>query len=762
MSSRERDSVVEELLETGGLIKETYQLERRLGKGSMGEVWLAKNLFWGKEVALKFLLPGSYRGASSRKKILKEANVLANLTHDHIVRLWTVDEVEGIPMIVMEYLSGEDLGRFLKRRLREEKRGLLAAEVIFILKQLALAIDYAHAEKHVVHRDLKPANIMFDAPFDGEVDRCRAHVKVTDFGIAIHGDARVSNPFIGTLYYKSPELLLGFEMDRERCREADIYALGASLYELVTGHPPFLADTMEELRWKVTFEQPAAPRSGDGRLDEVILEALRKDPSSRPGSAGEMVERLSGDLCTPSSGRALLDDAQSAPETVVAPPRVFVVRHKQIERDRNDLLYVGVIWPAAGKAEVAVRVEPQHDGGLSVYTMERRVKLTDGVALAGIGFRVHEPGRHPLDLSLRLHGSGGESLSAWQSQEGVVVVDVPGSGVGQIQAHGKVPDESDAAWGRLVAMLAPRCEMDLPETEIVELEVERPPSAWGILSSDRPRLNTEHLRLDVMSAGKVRSRIRLLFRSSLQFGRVPLVESRTPASFRRKNDLALCWLPFADDENDPYYRANLSISRVAGRVGCDLMGTKVMAASSTLRHSRDELLPAGGLALRSGVPTHLRLGAVDQPLHVELTAFKCREEDRRMTQLLEPDPLRSSLECVTSLGRTYHHAVHIRRKENARALSYALVPSWIRIGGGEDDMIKIEGLPRGFLTLARGETGIHFLRSDQDPFWKPAAQGEELTASGLVLRLVASDCFETSIEPHIHLGLPGESRRGGV
>ncbi|MBI2514350.1 MAG: protein kinase [Opitutae bacterium] len=267
-----------------------FVLVRPLGRGGMGVVWLARDESLGEEVALKFL-PDLVRWDPAALADLKaETRRARQLTHPNIVRIHDLIEDAGGAAIAMEAIDGRTLTEV---RLAKPAQVLDAADIAPWLGQLAAALDYAHREARVVHRDLKPSNVMLTR---------EGRIKVTDFGVArAMGESmlRVSQLATtgGTLLYMSPQQALG-EPPTPR---DDIYALGATLYELLTGKPPFHAgnvaaqierrrpDTIAERRRQLGV---SAAGSVSEAWEKTIAACLAKQPEERPVSAGELAARL--------------------------------------------------------------------------------------------------------------------------------------------------------------------------------------------------------------------------------------------------------------------------------------------------------------------------------------------------------------------------------------------------------------------------------------------------------------------------------------
>jgi tetratricopeptide (TPR) repeat protein len=267
-----------------------YLVQQRLASGGMGTVYRAlREDDYRQQVAVKVMQPGR-DAAEMLHRFRTERQVLAELPHAHIARLLdggTTDD--GRPYFVMEYIDGEPLDRYC------DGRGLGTRERVELLRSVCLAVQYAH-EHGVLHRDLKPANVLVTA--DGTV-------KVTDFGLAKRlegapgggdtpGGPTQAGVVLGTPSYMAPEQAAGKPADVGAA--ADVYALGAILYELLTGRPPFRGETVWDTVHQVLHEQPVAPsrlHPGLARdLETVCLKCLHKDPSQRYAGAAALADDL--------------------------------------------------------------------------------------------------------------------------------------------------------------------------------------------------------------------------------------------------------------------------------------------------------------------------------------------------------------------------------------------------------------------------------------------------------------------------------------
>ncbi len=250
-----------------------YQIERALGKGAMGLVYLGKDPKIGRVVAIKTMALGNeFEGQSlvdARERFFREAETAGRLQHQHIVTIFDVGEEGDLAYIAMEFLKGKDLADFCKR-----DNLLPIRMVLSIVARVAEALAYAHRQ-HVVHRDIKPANVMFDIESDT--------VKVTDFGIArITDSSRTKTGLVlGTPSFMSPEQLMGKKVDGR----SDLYSLGVMLFQLLAGELPFRAGSMAELMHKIANQAVPDIRSMRQELPtelaQLLAFSLGKLPQSR-------------------------------------------------------------------------------------------------------------------------------------------------------------------------------------------------------------------------------------------------------------------------------------------------------------------------------------------------------------------------------------------------------------------------------------------------------------------------------------------------
>ncbi len=289
-------------------VEGTFSIERLLGRGGMGAVYLAREPALDRLVAIKVLPPERAQSSDLRERFRREARTAAQLSHPHIVPLLTFGEEDGLMYFVMGYVEGEALSARVHREGRLE-----VVEAVRVLSELAQALSYAHS-RFVVHRDVKPENVLLEQP--------KALVRLTDFGVA-KGIAAASSlttegSVIGTPLFMSPEQASGrIDVDAR----TDIYSLGAVAFTLFTGRPPFDGRSASEImRQHLTRDVPLMRDHVPGipaAIDDAVRRCLAKEPSARWRDAVEFSTALqaAGD----SWWGALLRRARPAAASVSSP-----------------------------------------------------------------------------------------------------------------------------------------------------------------------------------------------------------------------------------------------------------------------------------------------------------------------------------------------------------------------------------------------------------------------------------------------------------
>src|SRR6185437_1300483 len=259
-----------------------YIIEQEIGRGSMGAVYRAHHVTTPTQpVAIKILLAALATDNSFITRFTRETEALRAMRHPHIIRILDAGQDGGMLYYVMEYIHGTTVGSLLKQRQR-----VPVVQGVEIGAQVADALDYVHNVGHLIHRDIKPDNIM--------VDRW-VTAKVLDFGLArIDGAYTITRAgmVVGSLYYVPAEHLRGEKIDGR----ADIYALGVSLYEMMTGERPFRGKTLQEMSKAIAAGNPVPPSLLEPdipiELEAIILKALARKREDRYTRASELCAAL--------------------------------------------------------------------------------------------------------------------------------------------------------------------------------------------------------------------------------------------------------------------------------------------------------------------------------------------------------------------------------------------------------------------------------------------------------------------------------------
>ena len=296
-----------------------YDIIDEIARGGMGVVYLARHRVLKRVVALKVLRSGDNASTEERERLLREAKAAAGLSHPNIVPIHEFSIFQGQPYFTMDFIDGHPLDRVL------ENGPLNTREAVEIIEAVARAIAYAHA-RGIIHRDLKPANIIITP---------EGRPMITDFGLAVEQTAdgeeqrrmTMAGSVMGTIPYAPPEQAAG-KIDQISER-SDVYAMGAVLYEMVTGRPPFTGFTQFELMRRVINQEPQPPRNINPKVhrdvETIILKCLEKDPRRRYDTA-----------------KAFADDCQSflKGEVITARPATIGYRFRRFLARRPLLTFL--------------------------------------------------------------------------------------------------------------------------------------------------------------------------------------------------------------------------------------------------------------------------------------------------------------------------------------------------------------------------------------------------------------------------------------
>ena len=291
------------MLRAGTFLGNRYEIVSRIGSGGMSDVYKAKDLKLNRFVAIKVLKSEYSTEQNFVGKFRMEAQSAAGLSHPNIVSVYDVGEDRGVHYIVMELIEGITLKKYIERKKKLEIR-----ESIEVAMQVARGIEAAHAQ-HIIHRDIKPQNIMISR---------EGKVKVTDFGIARASSSQtISSNTMGSVHYISPEQARGGYCDER----SDIYSLGITLYEMLTGRVPFEGDSTVAVALLHIQGEMVPPRQYEPlipvSLEKIILKATQKKPELRYATATELIADLRKSLTAPNEDFVRISTLTSSSPTVV-------------------------------------------------------------------------------------------------------------------------------------------------------------------------------------------------------------------------------------------------------------------------------------------------------------------------------------------------------------------------------------------------------------------------------------------------------------
>ena len=285
----------------GMLIGDRYEILDKIGTGGMSDVYKAKDHKLNRFVAVKVLKQEFNENTNFVSKFRTEAQAAAGLMHPNIVNVYDVGEEDGIYYIVMELVEGITLKNYI-----EKKSRLSIKEAISIAIQVSMGIEAAH-NNHIIHRDIKPQNIMISK--DGKV-------KVTDFGIAKAATSNtITSNVMGSVHYTSPEQARGGFSDEK----SDIYSLGCTMFEMLTGHVPFDGETTVAIAIKHIQEEMPSPREYVPEIpvcvEKIIFKCTQKSPDRRYQNMGELIVDLKKSLITPDEDFVTMVDVDTSAAT---------------------------------------------------------------------------------------------------------------------------------------------------------------------------------------------------------------------------------------------------------------------------------------------------------------------------------------------------------------------------------------------------------------------------------------------------------------
>ena len=306
------------MIKIGMMIGDRYEILEKIGTGGMSDVYKAKDHKLNRFVAVKVLKQEFSENANFVSKFRIEAQAAAGLTHPNIVNVYDVGEEEGIYYIVMELVEGITLKKYIEKKAR-----LSVKEAISIAIQVSMGIEAAH-NNHIIHRDIKPQNIIISK---------EGKVKVTDFGIAKAATSNtITSNVMGSVHYTSPEQARGGYSDEK----SDIYSLGITMFELLTGRVPFNGETTVAIAIKHIQEEMPSPRDYVPEIpvsvEQIVFKCCQKSPDRRYQSMGELIVDLKRSLMNPDEDFVQIADPDKEASTRMITDKDISQIKKQSER----------------------------------------------------------------------------------------------------------------------------------------------------------------------------------------------------------------------------------------------------------------------------------------------------------------------------------------------------------------------------------------------------------------------------------------------
>lgn len=291
------------MIKIGMLIGDRYEILEKIGTGGMSDVYKAKDHKLNRFVAVKVLKQEFSENTNFVSKFRSEAQAAAGLMHPNIVNVYDVGEEGGIYYIVMELVEGITLKKYIEKKAR-----LSVKEAVSIAIQVSMGIEAAH-NNHIIHRDIKPQNIIISK--DGKV-------KVTDFGIAKAATSNtITSNVMGSVHYTSPEQARGGYSDEK----SDIYSLGITLFEMLTGRVPFNGETTVAIAIKHIQDPMPSPRDYVGEIpisvEQIVFKCTQKSPDRRYQKMADVIDDLKHSLISPDENFVVIDDMDSVGQTKV-------------------------------------------------------------------------------------------------------------------------------------------------------------------------------------------------------------------------------------------------------------------------------------------------------------------------------------------------------------------------------------------------------------------------------------------------------------
>jgi len=310
------------MIKLGMLLEERYEVIEKIGTGGMSDVYKAKDHKLNRFVAVKVLKQEFSENANFVSKFIVEAQAAAGLMHPNIVNVYDVGEEAGVHYIVMELVEGITLKKYIEKKARLSFR-----EAVSIAIQVSLGIEAAH-NNHIIHRDIKPQNIIISR---------EGKVKVTDFGIAKAATSNtVTSNVMGSVHYTSPEQARGGYSDEK----SDVYSLGITLFEMLTGRVPFDGDTTVAIAIKHIQEPMPSPRDyiieTPVSVEQIVLKCCQKTVDRRYQSMGALIEDLKQALLNPDEDFVQMVDPDEAGATRMINANGWAEEYEETEEEEDE------------------------------------------------------------------------------------------------------------------------------------------------------------------------------------------------------------------------------------------------------------------------------------------------------------------------------------------------------------------------------------------------------------------------------------------
>lgn len=368
------------MIKIGMIVGDRYEILEKIGTGGMSDVYKAKDHKLNRAVAVKVLKQEFSENANFVSKFRIEAQAAAGLMHPNIVNVYDVGEENGIYFIVMELVEGITLKKYIEKKAR-----LSVKEAISIAIQVSMGIEAAH-NNHIIHRDIKPQNIIISK---------EGKVKVTDFGIAKAATSNtITSNVMGSVHYTSPEQARGGYSDEK----SDIYSLGVTMFEMLTGRVPFNGETTVAIAIKHIQEEMPSPREYVSEIpisvEQIVFKCCQKSPDRRYQSMGELIADLKKSLMNPDEDFVkVADPVEEASTKMISDKDMAQIKKQSEKRDTmEEAMRLRKDTDVKKKAPRRYEEENEEEEGYEYYETEeeendsdydpRMEKLTTVLAIA--------------------------------------------------------------------------------------------------------------------------------------------------------------------------------------------------------------------------------------------------------------------------------------------------------------------------------------------------------------------------------------------